>query len=99
MSIPIGSRVVTGVWIGYDFRPTGRGTVIGYNSGIYTIQRDYYWDGKQHIETESYNYVFPLRQYICPSCGRTVETSKGSSDIKTCDKCKHQTVSTVLFEE
>ena len=38
-------------------------------------------------------------QYICPNCGRTFWTDKGPSDIKTCSKCKHQFVSTVLFEE
>ena len=38
-------------------------------------------------------------EYTCPRCGKTVVTDKGPSELKTCDNCSYQTVSTVCFEE
>lgn len=95
----IGSRVITGVWVCNEFRPMKSGTVIGYDSGTYTIQRNYCRNGKPCINLESYNNVFLEYEYICPRCGRTVKTHKRPSELKTCNGCGHQTVSTVLFEE
>lgn len=97
--ISIGSKVVTGVWVCGEFRPMDKGTVIGYDNGNYMIQRDYCLNGKPRIDIERFNYVFPLRQYTCPNCGRTVETEKGPSELKTCNNCGYQVVSPVLFEE
>lgn len=55
--VEIGKRVKTGVWNLGEFVVMGKGTVVGYDGGIYKIQRDYCWNGKPCIENEQYNYV------------------------------------------